>query len=364
MKLLLEEHLNQIRERLKASLKASSIDYDTLVSRLKEKKKVIIICGPTGVGKSMVGLNLAKILSTSIISVDSMQIYRGMDIGTDKYPVEMYGVKQYMIDVFNPDHYVTVVEFRDICRKIIEKEFFLKNRIPLLVGGSGLYIRGVIDNLKFIPESDSSVRRKLKEEIREYGLATYYEKLRKIDPIYSRKISSNDERRIIRALEVYEITGKPYSFFQDSWEDRKSIYDVIFLGFNIERSKLYRNIEERVDSMFKKGLVEEVENLVKEGYENCYSLRQAVGYKEVLRYLRGEISLAQCIYDVKRNTKKLAKKQITWFKQDKRIKWIRVDKYDNILELLEGILKIVWECLCEIKPRGVITRSNGSGSED
>ncbi|MBC7334549.1 MAG: tRNA (adenosine(37)-N6)-dimethylallyltransferase MiaA, partial [Actinobacteria bacterium] len=254
MEVLGEEDLAKIKKWLESNSVANSVGYNSLLSRMIKDKAAIVICGPTCVGKSKIGLNLARILDTDIISVDSMQVYRGMNIGTDKCNTEKYGIKQYMVDIFNPDHYVTVVEFRNICREIIEKEFFLKDRIPLLVGGSGLYIRGVIDNLGFVPKSDFSIRKRLKEEIRNHGLSTLYERLREVDPIYSEKIGKSDERRIIRALEVYEITGRPYSCFQNTWNDRRSIYNVIFLGFSVDRVKLYRNIEERVDRMFKKGL--------------------------------------------------------------------------------------------------------------
>jgi len=337
MKIIKKTDLNLIKSKLKNIY----INLNELLEELINQKKVIVICGPTCTGKSRIGIILAKLLNTDIISVDSIQIYKGMDIGTDKHDTKKYNLKQYMTSIFNPDHYVTVVEFRDICRKIIEDEFFFKDKIPILVGGSGLYIRGVIDDLDFFPGRDKIIRNELKENIKKYGLSVYYEKLKKIDSTYSKKISINDERRIIRALEVYEITGKPFSFFQNKWESRKSIYNTDIFGIEVDRPELYKNIEERVNRMFEKGLVKEVKSLIEKGYKDCNSILQAVGYKEVVKYINGEINLPECVDEVKRNTRRLAKKQMTWFKSDPRIKWIRTDSYGNIIDLIMDILNII-----------------------
>jgi len=327
--------------RLKEDKQSNNININNLVENIIKNKKMITICGPTCVGKTKIAIDLATVLKTDIISADSMQVYKGMDIGTDKYDTKKYNIKQYMTSIFNPDHHVTVVEFRDICRKIIKYEFFLKNKIPVLVGGSGLYIRGVIDDLDFIQGGDKTVRDRLKEDIKKHDLSVYYEKLKKIDFNYCKKISQNDQRRIIRALEVYEITGKPFSFFQNKWESRKSIYNNSIFGIEIGRQELYKNIEERVNRMSSSGLVKEVKNLIEKGYKDCNSILQGIGYKEVVKYINGEINLNECMDEVKRNTRRLAKKQITWFKADPRIKWIRTDSYDNIVDLIIDILNIV-----------------------
>lgn len=333
--------MKELYLRLKEDNQSNNININNLVENIIINKKVITICGPTCVGKTKIAINLATVLKTDIISVDSMQIYKGMDIGTDKYDTEKYNLKQHMTSIFNPDHYVTVVEFRDICRKIIEDEFFLKDKIPVLVGGSGLYIRGVIDELNFVQGKDKIIRKKLKEDIKKYGLSVYYEKLKKIDSTYCKKISENDQRRIIRALEVYEITGKPFSFFQNKWRRRESIYNNFIFGIEIDRPELYKNIEERVNRMFSRGLVKEVKSLIEKGYKDCNSILQAVGYKEVVKYINGEINLPECVDEVKRNTRRLAKKQMTWFRADPRIKWIRTDSYDNIIDLIIDILNII-----------------------
>jgi len=332
---------NSELKSIKTRLKNNQIDLNELIEKLTNSKKVIIICGPTCTGKSKVGIIIAKLLGTDIISVDSMQVYKGMDIGTDKCDTENHGIKQFMTDIFEPGHNLSVIEFREICNDIIDKNFFKKGKIPLLVGGSGLYIKGVINGMDTVPGKNNEVRKRLEEEIKSNDINKYYLKLKKIDPEYVKKISENDRRRIIRALEVYEITGRPFSSLQNVWESKKSSYKAIFIGLNIERDKLYKRIEERVEIMFEKGLVSEVKKLVEKGFKDCNSILQAVGYKEVLKYLKGEITLESCTAEVKKNTRRLAKKQMTWFNSEPKINWIRADNYDNIFNLTEDILKII-----------------------
>lgn len=326
---------------IKNDLKINNINLGKLKRRLGTLKKVIVICGPTCTGKSRTGIVIAKLFDTDIISTDSMQVYRGMNIGTDKYDSKRYGVKQYMIDMFEPDYNFSVMEFKNICREIIEKQFFDKKKIPLFVGGSGLYIRRTIENMNNAPRGNELIRKRLKEEIERDGTGEYYKKLKKIDKDYADRISKNDRRRIVRALEVYEITGRPFSDFQTAWKNKKSGYNSVYVGLEMKRSDLYDLIEKRVDSMFERNLVDEVKNLVKKGYGQCNSLMQAVSYKEVLKYLNGEINLNSCIELVKRNTRRLAKKQMTWFRAEPAINWIRVNNYDNIFNLTLNVFKIL-----------------------
>lgn len=322
-------------------LKDNCIDLDGLCRNLIHSKKVIVICGPTCTGKSKTGIILARLLNTDIISLDSMQVYRGMDIGTDKYNSEEHGVKQFMIDLFEPDHKFSVVEFKNTCRNIIEREFFRKNKIPLMVGGSGMYMRAVLRNMDRIPKGDDSIRKKLRENIKADGIKKYYQKLKKIDKDYAQKISENDHRRIIRALEIYQITGVPFSELQNAWGDSQLEYDSIIIGLETEKSSAYECIERRVKRMFEKGLVKEVQDLIRKGYKNCSSLLQAIGYKEVLSYLNGELSLDNCTSEVTRNTRRLAKKQMTWFRSEPKINWIRTSNYDNIFKLIIDIFKLL-----------------------
>jgi tRNA dimethylallyltransferase len=329
-------------------LNGSDSDYlSSIIKKLIDRKILLIICGPTCIGKSKLAFHVARILDTDLISADSMQAYKGMNIGTAKYNLPDSLIKQYMIDIVDPDYNLTVIEFRNKVREIIEDKFFKIRKIPVLVGGSGLHIRCVIDDLAQVPEADPNIRKILKNTIKSKGLAALYEKLKKVDPLYSKKISPNDEKRIIRALEVEESSGKPFSSFQINWNKREEIYDIIFLGLIADRNKLYKDIELRVDEMFEKGLVKEVRSLKEKGYDQNYSFKQAIGYKEVLKYINNQINLEECKEEVKKNTRNLAKKQITWFKADNRITWINTDDFDKITDLTKHTLKVVGEKLSD-----------------
>jgi tRNA dimethylallyltransferase len=332
---------NSELKSIKIKLKSNHINLDKLIKKLISLKKVIVICGPTCTGKSKVGITIAKLLDTDIISADSMQVYRGMDIGTDKCNTGNYGIKQYMTDIFEPDHNLSVIEFKEICDDIIEKKFSLEGKIPLLIGGSGLYIRGIIYGMDSIPGENKELRKRLREEIKNKGIKKYYLKLKKVDSEYAKKISENDQRRIIRALEVYEITGLPFSDLQNIWKNKKPTYEAIFIGLKMERAELYKRIDKRVEDMFKKGLLSEVKRLIDKGYKDCHSVLQAVGYREVIKHLNGETTLESCATEVKMNTRRLAKKQMTWFNSEPKINWIRADNYDNIFNLTGDILKII-----------------------
>jgi len=312
-----------------------------LKTRLIDNKNIIIICGPTCSGKTKIALNLALLFNTNIISADSMQAFKYMNLGTDKQNLKKYYIKQYMVDICEPDYNMTAVEFRDIARKIIQKDFFEKNKIPILVGGSGLHIRAIIDDLMYAPDANTKIRKEIRQGIKEKGIKYFYEKLKLVDKSYASKISENDERRIIRALEVYKATGKKYSDFLVNWDKRKSIYDSILIGLKPDKKKLYDNIDKRVNKMIENGLVNEVESLIIKGFSESYSIKQAIGYKELLKYFNKEITLNEAIEEIKKNTRHLAKKQITWFKADDRINWIELSDNDNIRNLLREILNII-----------------------
>jgi tRNA dimethylallyltransferase len=336
MKILKTDQLALLKEKLDNI----SIDYEKLLKRLIDDKKIIVICGPTGIGKTSLGINIAQVLNTDIISADSMQVYKGMDIGTDKINTGKYGIKQYMVDIFEPGHSLTVMEFSDIARNIISDRFFQKKKIPLIVGGSGLYIKSIIDDLDKGPGKDPDFRNRIEEDINRNGLQKYYKELMEIDRDYALKISKNDRRRIIRALEVFHHTGMPFSRFQKKWLSN-TVYNVSFIGLDKDRKLLYEDIEERVGQMFEAGLLEEVKNLLSTGYRDSQGLVQAVGYKEIIAFLEKKTSLEECVNEVKKNSRRLAKKQMTWFGRDNRINWIRVDNYDNMFDLIIDTLKIL-----------------------
>jgi tRNA dimethylallyltransferase len=324
----------------KNSLKSISIDIDLIKIDLLHNEKIIVICGPTGIGKSKLGIEIARIFDTNIISADSMQVYKGMDIGTDKVDSSEFNVKQHMIDLCQPDHKMTVKEFKDMAEKILIKEFQMAKKVPVVVGGSGMYIRAIIDGIDESPGEDKDLREIMDQDMELNGTEKYYKKLKKVDSEYAAKISINDKRRILRALEVYLSSGIPYSKFQRSWK-KGARYKAIMIGLKKDRASLYQAIEDRVDAMFEKGLVDEVKLLVKKGYGEYNSLVQAVGYKEVVRFLNKEISLEECKKLVKQGSRRLAKKQMTWFTHDERIKWLSVDNYDNIFDLIIDAVKII-----------------------
>ncbi len=348
MKILGKNEINRIRN----DIKYLNHDFLSVRQLMLEKKFISAICGPTCTGKSVLAFNLAKIFETDIISIDSMQVYSGLDIGTDKYDSAQTGVRQYMTNIYKPDHKLTVVEFRDTCRNIIENEFFKKDRIPIMAGGSGLYLRAVIDELDFTNENGGhyntagDVGNNIRDELSRQaengssGLLRLFMRLQEADPVYCSQISPNDKKRIIRALEVYSLTGRPFSSFQNKWHARKSIYNCCMIGLFTQKEILHANIEKRVDGMLQKGLINEVAGLIKKGYKDSNSLNQAVGYKEVLKYLNGDINIDVCRQEIIQNTKRLAKKQMTWFKADPRINWIRIDNYDNNFELIIHVLFI------------------------
>jgi len=320
----------------------SKYKLELLKEKLLKSKTVIVICGPTCSGKTKTALNLALMLKTDIISADSMQAFKYMNIGTDKQNLDGFSIRQFMVDICEPDYRLTAVEFRDRARKIIKDEFFSKNRIPIIAGGSGLHIRAIIDDIIYAPDiKNGKTKKEIKEEIKAKGLDYYYNELKKLDEKYALKISKNDERRIIRALEVCYGTGRKFSDYLLNWEKRKSIYNCIMIGLYTERKTLYDNIDKRVNEMIEKGLLNEVKILYDKKYSECNSIKQAIGYKELIRYLDGEITLDKSVEEIKKNTRHLAKKQLTWFKADKRINWIDSGYDSDIKELMKNVLNII-----------------------
>jgi len=299
---------------------------------------VIVIFGPTASGKTKLSIEFAKEIGAEIISADSMQIYKFMDIGTAKpTEEEMDGIKHYMIDEVYPDEEFSVAKFKKLALEYI-KEIISKGKIPIIVGGTGLYINSLIYNIDFSEvETDWELRNKLKKEADEKGNAYLHEKLKAIDPDAAEKIHVNDVKRIIRAIEVYESTGKTISHLQKISRLKPPEYNYIKFGLAMNRARLYDRINKRVDVMLENGLVDEVKKLVELGYDKNAIAMQGLGYKEILAYLRGECSLAEAVEILKRETRRYAKRQITWFKRIEDVCWIDMDNFNNNREIIENL---------------------------
>ena len=298
-----------------------------------------MVLGPTATGKSDLGLELARTFGGEIISADSVQVYRLMDIGTAKPPEEVRReVRHHMIDVVWPDEEFSAGDFRRLARKAIE-EILLRGRIPIVVGGTGLYIKALTEGLIEGLKAQRDLREELLREARAIGSRGLWERLREIDPRGAEAIHPNDLYRIIRALEIHHLSGLPPSSVREGHGFGDRPYDLLKVGLIRPRKELYRRIDQRVEQMIKGGLVEEVKGLLKRGYGEGLISMKAIGYKEILKYLRGEISLDEAVRLMKRNTRHLAKRQITWFKRDPEIQWFRYpEERERIFRLVAEFL--------------------------
>jgi len=304
---------------------------------------VIVIVGPTASGKTGVSIELAKLINGSIISADSMQVYKYMNIGTAKPDeAEKSGITHYMLDVVEPDEDFSVARYRQMALECIEEIVRQKKR-PVVVGGTGLYINSLIHNISFSETiRDEELREELKREAEEKGNKYLHDKLKEVDPEAAARIHENDVKRVIRALEVYKHTNLPISKHNQLSRLEPPAYNYIIFGLNWDREKLYERIEKRVDAMLEAGLVDEVKSLIQMGYDLGNTARQAIGYKEVLKYLRGEYSFEETKYILKRDTRRYAKRQLTWFRHLQGINWIEMDEntgYETVAR------KIIDECL-------------------
>jgi len=312
-------------------------------------KQVIFIVGPTAVGKTGFSLHLAAQLgNVEIISADSRQVYKLMDIGMAKPSLlERAQVVHHFVDYKLPDEYFSAGQFGNEARCVIDA-LFAGQRTPMVVGGSGLYIRALVDGLFERQVSSDAVKRRLKNEIRENGLTALYERLQTIDAVSAQQIHPNDGHRIVRALEVFELTGLPISeFYKNSVKPIS--FQPVFIGLNRQRDELYRIIEERVDAMIHVGLVDEVAQLQRAGYGSHLNSMQTVGYREVFDYLEGRCNSSDMIRLIKQRTRNYAKRQLTWFRNDSRIRWFEIDTAEEPRSLVSRVgdyLKSE-ECPCD-----------------
>ena len=286
---------------------------------------LIIIAGPTATGKSERSFHLAKRLNSEIISADSMQVYRYFDIGTAKPTIkDRKTIPHHLTNIINPDEEYNAGRFKKDGRKIINK-LHAKGKLPIVAGGTGLYINAITKGLSMAVPSDPELRKNLRKRLKNVGSQTMHNELSKVDPEAAKKINPADKFRIERALEVNYLTGKPISSLQSSEKNDANQYDVLYLVLNMDRSLLYQRINERVNRMIKKGLVNEVKAILARGYSDRLKPFQSIGYKEIVQYLRKELALEKAVENIKEETGNLAKRQLTWFKKVSSTKWIEVD---------------------------------------
>ena len=302
-----------------------------------DKPKVIVICGPTASGKTSLSIELAKQINGEIVSCDSMQIYKDMTIGTAKpTKEEMDGIKHYLLDFVSPDQRYSVAEYKKDAENAIEK-IISEGKVPIVVGGTGLYLEALIYNIEYQNiEEDMEYRNKLYEIEREQGLSKLYEMASKIDSKAMEKISPNDKKRICRVLEIYHLTGKTKTELEEESRKNEPKYNYKLFGITMDREKLYERINLRVDIMINQGLIDEVKNLL-EKYNNFPTAMQGLGYKEVVEYLNGLITKDEMIEKIKMETRRYAKRQLTWFRKYKNLIWI------NGLDDVQNNIKIILE---------------------
>ena len=304
------------------------------------KDKLIILAGPTASGKTAVSIDLAKRIGGEIISADSMQIYRGMDIGTAKITAdELQGVKHYLINVADPKEDFNIVKFQNMVKCSIE-EIKKNGHIPILVGGTGFYIQSIIYDIKFDKEEDNgSIRKVLEEEYDKMGADFMYEKLKKIDSISAENIHKNNKKRIIRAIEYFLINNALISEHNELQRKKTSPYDFRFFVLNPKRDILYDRINKRVDKIVEKGLVDEVKSLIESGLSIDSISMQGIGYKEIVEYLEGNIPLDKAVENIKQNTRHMAKRQVTWFKRERDVIYIDPFEFENNEKIVDYMVE-------------------------
>lgn len=301
------------------------------------KIPLIIICGPTAIGKSRAAVSLAE-RRGEIISADSMQVYKFFDIGTAKPGTDLLNcVRHHLISIVEPDADFSAYDFISRAEIIID-EIHKKNLIPFIVGGTGLYIQSLVYGLSEAPGKNKNLRSRLDKIHKQKGLNFLYRKLQKADPDYANIIKNNDRIRIIRALEVYYLTGTPLSYFINK-HDKKENYKVLWIGLNQPREILYDRINKRTEQMYRHGLVEEIKNLLEKGYSEDILKKKGIGYKEAVDYIRKKITLQEAIEETKKKTRNYAKRQLTWFRKEKKIKWFQPDEIIEIKSYIEKWLK-------------------------
>ncbi len=304
----------------------------------QSRHRIVVITGPTAVGKTDAAIELALRFNGEIISADSMQIYRHMDIGTAKPDaVQRSRVVHHMIDIADPDALFDAQQFSSLARKFIA-DICERRKLPFVVGGTGLYIKALLQGLFEALPRDSNIRSRLKADAMRIGPSGLHERLKSVDPDAAQKIHSNDASRIIRALEIFELTGKPISRHHQEHHFGNSFYRALKIGLKMDRDLLYRRIDERVDAMAAAGLLEEARRLFEKGYSPDLNSMQSIGYRHMADFIQGKMDWKQTLVLLKRDTRRFAKRQMTWFGADREIRWLEADQWPKAVEWIESFL--------------------------
>lgn len=309
------------------------------------KKPLIVLTGPTAVGKTSLSISLAKAVNGEIISADSMQVYKGMDIGSAKIrKEEMQGVTHYLVGILEPEEEFHIVKFQELAKAAME-EIYAKGKIPILVGGTGFYIQAVTRDIDFTQaEQETSYREELEQLAKEKGTEYLHEKLREVDPKSAENIHANNVKRVIRALEFYHQNGTPISEHNEEQKQQTSPYNLAYFVLTAPREILYERIDRRVDQMMEEGLLEEVKSLRERGCHRGMVSMQGLGYKEILAYLEGEYPLEEAVRILKRDTRHFAKRQLTWFRREQDVIWVDKEQFHwNEAEILEYMMSVLKE---------------------
>ena len=304
-----------------------------------EAKNLVIVLGPTAVGKSVTAIRLAEKFKGEVINCDSMQVYKGFDIGTDKIPSsQRKNIPHHLIDIADPSTQFTAAEFVKGALAAIES-IRVKKSLPIIAGGTGLYLKALLEGLFPEEVKDPAIRIRLEQQAKKMGLEFLHEQLLKVDPDYADKIGNRDRIRIIRALEVFTATGKPISAHFRNTRSPVDDFHILKIGLKLERPVIYERIEARVDRMFERGIVKEVQSLLAEGVELDAPPFRALGYSQVLRHLKGDISLEEAIDLTKIETRHYAKRQMTWFRKMPGIQWFKADDFLSVCDFVKTYLK-------------------------
>jgi tRNA dimethylallyltransferase len=319
-----------------------------LSEQLLSLKPLVVIVGPTAVGKSRIAIEVAKRFETEIVTADSRQVYRGMDIGTDKpHEESRQGIPHHLIDLVNPDDSFNAGLFRRHALETIER-LYQRRQLPLVVGGTGLYVRTLLQGLCEAPPADPAVRAQLHEEARTQGRDRFYARLAAVDPVTASKLHPSDTSKVIRALEVHQLSGRAISEFQQRHGFSERPFSPLVIGLNRDRDALYRRIEERIDWQLAHGLLQETQRLLDRGYKRDCAAMKGLGYRQVAAHLAGEYDEAEMVRRFKRDTRHFAKRQMTWFRREQEIGWLMVSESESPAETVDRVTHLIEQFLADL----------------